>query len=168
MNIQFYEDTTLPENGLSIFLAGPTLRHNVFENSWRKDAVEYLEKLGFNGTVYVPESKTGDYSKINLDDKGYPEWEWARLEEATIILFWIPRDLTTLPGFTTNVEFGFYIASTPYKVVLGYPPKSPKNSYIGQMYSRFNDDGVADTLEDTVKHALNRIDKLRRDLLEAF
>jgi hypothetical protein len=30
---------------------------------------------------------------------------------AAAILFWIPRGLRTLPGFTTNVEFGLDVTT---------------------------------------------------------
>lgn len=159
----FYECRTLSYKP-SIFLAGPTLRNDYFENSWRKDAVRILEEKGFDGNVYIPESETGDYSAINLDDKGYPEWEWARLESphTQVILFWVPRDLDTLPGFTTNVEFGRYITLCPEKVVLGYPKSAPKNTYLGQLYDRFNKDGVCYTLEETIDKALERLNNKNR------
>ncbi len=152
----FYEDSMIPE-GKAIFLAGPTLRNDFFENSWRKEAVAILDELGFNGTVYIPESKTGDYSAINLDENGYPQWEWERIEKSDVILFWIPRDLKTLPGFTTNVEFGRYITLCPEKVVLGYPKGAPKNTYLGLLYMRFNDGGVTYTLKETIEKALDRL-----------
>lgn len=158
---RFYEHNDIVKDRPSIFLAGPTLRNDFFENSWRKDAVEILEKEGFDGAVYIPESMTGDYSAINLDDKGYPQWEWNRLETCDVILFWVPRNLETLPGFTTNVEFGRYITLCPEKVVLGYPVDAPKCTYLGTLYERFNNDGVANSLEDTLKHAIARINVLK-------
>lgn len=39
----------------SIFLAGPTLRNDSFNNSWRKIACEILDNLKFDGIVYIPE-----------------------------------------------------------------------------------------------------------------
>ena len=152
----FYENGELSDKP-SIFLAGPTLRNDFFENSWRKDAVRILEEKGFDGNVYIPESETGDYGAINLDVNGYPEWEWARLERSQIILFWIPRDLEKLPGFTTNVEFGRYITLCPEKVVLGYPKDAPKNTYLGQLYTRLTKDSVSYTLEETIENALKRL-----------
>ena len=152
----FYENEAFSDKP-SIFLAGPTLRNDFFENSWRKDAVRILEEKDFDGNVYIPESETGDYSAINLDTTGYPEWEWARLERSQIILFWVPRDLEKLPGFTTNIEFGRYITLCPEKVVLGYPKSAPKNTYLGQLYTRFNKDGVSYTLEETIDKALARL-----------
>ena len=42
-------------SGTSIFLAGPTRRGSCYEQSWRKEAVDILDELGYHGVVYVPE-----------------------------------------------------------------------------------------------------------------
>ena len=109
----------------SIFLAGPTYRDgqvkNPLERSWRKQAIDYLAKKKFSGTIYAPEPFLGDYKK-------QIQWETAHLEKANVILFWIPRDLKMLPGFTTNIEFGEYLNSG--KIILGYPKGAPKMKYL--------------------------------------
>ncbi len=156
MKLSFYEDSNISQTK-SVFLAGPTLRNDFFKNSWRSEAAEIFKEKGFDGTLYIPESETGDYEAIGLDDKGFPEWEWERLEECNIIMFWIPRDLETLPGFTTNVEFGRYITLCPENVVLGFPKEAPKNSYLKLLYERYNDDGVSYTLEETIEKVLKRM-----------
>jgi len=110
----------------SVFLAGPTPKD---ENtlSWRPEAVNILEGLGFEGYVYVPEPKEGHMGKW----PGYEdqcEWEQVHLDNATCVLFWVPRDMTSMLALTTNVEFGLYARSG--KVVLGYPPGAPHNRYM--------------------------------------
>ena len=50
------------------------------------------------------------------------------LHLSDVILFWIPRDLDTLPGFTTNIEWGVWHASG--RCVLGAPPNAPKLRYL--------------------------------------
>jgi len=115
----------------SIFLAGPTpRRHDV--KSWRPEAISILEKIGFDGTVYVPEPE-GWQSSIDYDDQVH--WEWEALNAATVVAFWIPRDMIDMPALTTNVEFGLLVNSG--KVVVGYPEYSPKNKYIGKLADRF-------------------------------
>ena len=48
-----YSDQEIIEGKKSIFLAGPTPRgENVI--SWRTEACQLLENLGFDGVVYVP------------------------------------------------------------------------------------------------------------------
>lgn len=59
-------------------------------------------------------------------------WEREALTEATTIIFWIPRQLTDMPAFTTNVEFGYWLHSN--KVVYGRPDNSEKNRYLDWLY----------------------------------
>lgn len=151
MIVSFYEDHNLSDLP-SIFLAGPTIRNGKFEDSWRYKAVELFEKLGFNGNIYVPESITGNYS---TDIKQTVQWEWDRLESSKKIMFWIPRDLETLPGFTTNIEFGRYITLCPNDVILGFPIGAPKTKYIELLYNRFSSHTIPHTLENTVATVYN-------------
>ncbi|MFD7787666.1 nucleoside 2-deoxyribosyltransferase domain-containing protein [Streptomyces nojiriensis] len=65
-------------------------------------------------TVLSPESRHGeraDRYETQVD------WETDARAAATAILFWIHRDLRTLPGMTTNVEFGLDVSTS--RAVLG-------------------------------------------------
>jgi 8-oxo-dGTP pyrophosphatase MutT (NUDIX family) len=111
----------------SIFLAGPTPRsEDVY--SWRIDALRILEQLNFDGVVFVPEFSTGKPT----DYDAQVDWEKECLTMADRIVFWVPRELKTMPAFTTNVEFGTWIDSR--KVVFGCPEGSPKNTYLKWLY----------------------------------
>lgn len=123
----------------SIFLAGPTLRNDSFNNSWRKVACEILDNLEFDGIVYIPE-----YSKSEnpMDFMNQVEWERDGLCNADIILFHIPRKLPELPGFTTNIEFGLYLARRPDNIYLCCPPNSEKNRYIEWLYNKEIPNGI--------------------------
>ncbi|MCI2422871.1 nucleoside 2-deoxyribosyltransferase domain-containing protein [Saccharopolyspora sp. K220] len=82
------------------------------------------------------------------------DWETDARSAATAILFWIPRDLKSLPGFTTNVEFGLDV--TTGKAVLGCPPDCPnpeRNRYLVYV-ARRHAVPVCETLTDTVAAAL--------------
>ena len=61
-----------------------------------------LARLGFDGAVFVPEPRDGAWTP---DYDGQITWEEAGLHRADCILFWVPRDMETLPGLHTNVEF---------------------------------------------------------------
>ena len=163
MNISFYEDVDIPKTK-SIFLAGPTIRNGSFEDSWRKEAVRLLEEAGFDGNVFVPESKTGDYRMLAGKEFDAPIWEWTALDASDIILFWIPRDLEKLPAFTTNVEFGRYTALVPEKVVLGFPKEAPKNKYLEKLYLKTCNRTPTYTLENTIKSALEQLKNKEIDL----
>jgi diadenosine tetraphosphate (Ap4A) HIT family hydrolase len=143
-------------NGPSVFLAGPTPR-TADVASWRNTAILRLERLWDGpGTLNVltPESRDG-HRAVEYDDQ--VEWETAGLDSATQILFWIPRDLETLPGFTTNVEFGLYARSG--RVVLGAPPSCPnpeRNRYLIFTAHRYGMP-VFETLDETITAALDRV-----------
>ena len=110
-----------------IFLAGPSPRGGKGRN-WRPDALESLEQQGFDGLVYVPLLEDGSWLgnfEMQMD------WELHYLEIADIIAFWVPRDLETLPGLTTNIEFGLFVKSG--KVVLGYPSNATHVRYMDRL-----------------------------------
>jgi diadenosine tetraphosphate (Ap4A) HIT family hydrolase len=142
-------------DGPSIFLAGPTPRSE--HVAWRNTAILRLERLWAGpGTLNVltPESRDGKRAAEYHDQV---EWEAAALDSATAIVFWIPRDLETLPGFTTNVEFGLYARSD--RAVLGAPPNCPnpeRNRYLVWTAHRFGMP-VFETLTETLTAARDRV-----------
>lgn len=133
-----------------VFLAGPTPR-DPQTPSWRPDALSILEALARRPTnVYVPERE--DWSSVNYDDQ--VEWEWWALSAASVVVFWVPRDLATMPGYTTNVEFGLMLGSKK-PMVLGYPLGAPKVKYL-DWHARRAGVQVCHTLEETLATALIR------------
>lgn len=94
-----YSDQEVIKNEKSIFLAGPTPRSLDVE-TWRKSAISILKNLGFDGVVYVPELEH-DNRTFNYDNQVW--WEREALHTANTIVFWIPRDMKTLPALTTNI-----------------------------------------------------------------
>lgn len=129
----YYVGDDLSKLGLceGIFLAGPTPR-DVVVQSWRPSALTILEKLGYDGSVFVPE--TADWGWLG-DYDAQVHWEWRALARCKAALFWVPRDLETMPAFTTNVEFGFMMGLRPSSVVLGAPAGTPKMRYLRSMVS---------------------------------
>jgi hypothetical protein len=145
----------------SIFLAGPTRRNSPYELSWRKDAVNILDRLGFTGNVFVPEPRNFDdfdFENAFGTKKGLHlihNWEWDRLQEADKIVFWIPRNIEDgMPAFTTNIEFGYWMAKNPEKVFLGYPDNAERNDYIEDLYTSINKRYISNNLEDLLKYTL--------------
>jgi hypothetical protein len=124
--------------------------------SWRPAAVEGLRRLWRAGgagrlVVFVPERRDG--RRIDSGDwDAQVAWEDECLQACDVIAFWVPRDLTTLPGLTTNVEWGRWESSG--KVVLGTPPAAPHTRYLRHYAHRY---GVAtvDTLDETMSAALD-------------
>ena len=132
-----------------IFLAGPTPRDKSVI-SWRIDAIEKLKELGFEGIVYVPEYE-GLQGREDYTDQAL--WEREALAEASVILFWIPRELEKMPAFTTNVEFGYWINRN--KIVYGRPDNARKIQYLDWLYDVDYMEQPYNNLNDLLKKSIS-------------
>jgi hypothetical protein len=144
----------LPTSGPSVFLAGPTPDKSLPVPSWRPAALDLLTALWTGPetlTVLSPESRNG----VRADRYEHQvDWEHDARAAASAVLFWIPRDMATLPGMTTNVEFGHDVTSG--RAVLGAPvdcPNPERNRYLIHLARRYGVP-VRETLHDTVAAAL--------------
>jgi len=154
-----YTGEDMPEKFTkSIFLAGPTPRNKEEQESWRPDALQILEDKGFDGVVFVPEDRNGEF-KLDYDDQ--VGWEEKYLNVADCIVFWVPRDLEPdskgypkMAAFTTNVEFGTWQSSG--KIVFGAPPQATKNGYLKHYSEKYNVP-VSETLADTLNDAMEML-----------
>jgi hypothetical protein len=147
-----YSDQTIPDGiktAPSIFLAGPTPR-TLDVPSWRPDAIHILSEMNFRGFVLVPEHQV---RKDHADYMAQVEWEYEGLENVKCIAFWVPRELKTLPGFTTNVEFGSYIRSP--RAVYGRPVIAHKCRYLDWLYGKVRGTEPHDSLEKLMRHAIH-------------
>ena len=148
-----YANQTPPVSWSSaIFLAGPTPRAETTVPSWRPEALKYLADQGYNGVVFVPEDEDGTWLH-NYDEQ--IEWENTCLNFADVIIFWIPRELEQMPGFTTNDEWGAWKKQDPMKLILGTPPDAPKVRY-QRYYAEKQNIPVCDSLEDVCFAAFTR------------
>ncbi|MEU6034881.1 nucleoside 2-deoxyribosyltransferase domain-containing protein [Actinomadura sp. NPDC047616] len=136
----------------AVFLAGPTPRTPDVP-SWRPEAVgELRARWRHPGrlVVFVPEHRHDRYE----DYTDQVEWEERCLHLSDEVLFYVPRDLKTMPAFTTNVEWGMWHDSG--RVVFGAPPDAPKNSYLRHYADKYGVPTAGD-LPGTVAAALERI-----------
>lgn len=134
----------------SIFLAGPSPRGQEDVN-WRPEALQLLEELGYDGVVFVPLPRMGDWSH------GYDnqvDWELQHLHMSDVVAFWVPRDTKKLPAYTTNVEYGMFFDTG--KAILGYPPEAQKMRYLAHLAQQ-EFVPMASTLKDTLKLAVERL-----------
>ena len=126
------------ENGISIpsevvFLAGPTPRSKDVK-SWRPQAIKILEEIdGYEGMVLVPEPSDGQKF---VSYTFQVEWERECLFNCSTIFFWVPREMQTMPALTTNIEFWYWIARDPLKVIYGRPHGAPHTSYLDWLYKK--------------------------------
>lgn len=149
-----YSDQEVIKGQKSIFLAGPTPREERVK-TWRKEACEILEKNGFDGVVYVPEYSTFRPLENYLNQV---EWEREALSNASIIVFWIPRELKDMPAFTTNVEFGYWIHSG--KIIYGRPDNSRKNGYLDWLYEKDTNNKPFSNLEELLNSSIELANKV--------
>jgi 8-oxo-dGTP pyrophosphatase MutT (NUDIX family) len=153
MQVVYYGEEAPQSFSKSIFLAGPTSR-NKSSVGWRPYALKLLEKLGYDGVVFVPEYRDWPPEE-KYDYSYYPTWEWKHLHMADVVVFWVPRDLVNLPGLTTNVEFGFYMNHS--NIVYGRPKNARKVKYLDWLI--FKNKGIyphAD-LEETLSQAASLV-----------
>ena len=143
-----YSDQEVIKGKKSIFLAGPTPRgENVA--SWRTEACQILEQIGFDGVVYVPEYSTWKPKEDYVDQA---MWERIALTDATVILFWIPRKLPDMAAFTTNVEFGYWLHSG--KAIYGRPNNASKIEYLDWLYRLDYDKAPYENLQSLLEASI--------------
>jgi len=118
-----------------VFLVGPSPR-SIDVQSWRPNAIDIFKQHEFDGVLYVPEprEKEGDDT---FDYHKQVYWEYralAHCREFGAILAWVPRELKTMPAFTTNVEFGLHVGSENF--FYGRPDNAPKTRYLDFLYKK--------------------------------
>lgn len=153
MRVIYAQEPLVNMKGMIIFLAGPTPRDAGVE-SWRpSSALSILKDIEFDGTVLLPEMRG-----VFTDDFEYSDqidWEQEGFEIADKIIFWVPRDLKTMPAFTTNIEFGYWLAKNPSKIIMGYPKGTVKMDYIEYMCSKHRISPI-NSLGDTINYAIDK------------
>lgn len=144
----------------SIFLMGPTPRSEEVP-SWRPTALRLFRMLSFDGTIFIPEDRP-DPDGVSRYRGSYDdqiEWEREALKRASVKLVWLPRDLATMPAFTTNIEWGMLWDSG--QIVFGAPDDAPKTAYL-RWYAALGAVPECATLPDTIASSLALLDTFER------
>ena len=151
MQIVYSQEQAPTHFSKSIFLVGPTPR-SPETPSWRPQMLQELEAAGYDGVVFVPEPRDGSWNKNYFHQI---EWEIQCLEMSDLILAWVPRDLSTMPAFTTNVEFGRYVSSQ--KLIYGRPDTAAKIGYLDWTYKEQTKLEPYNTLQDMAEATVSRL-----------
>ena len=161
MNIIYNLEEPFDRTKNTIFLAGGTSRIDI-TNSWRKEAIDILIEQGFEGNVIVPEPRNGFFDSTTFDKIVQIKWERKCLAIANIILFWIPRDLNSLPCLTTNIEFGEWFKSN--KCVLGIPNTAERMDYIKFLWQEYySSEKLFDNLAEQIEYILTKLNREPKD-----
>jgi 8-oxo-dGTP pyrophosphatase MutT (NUDIX family) len=137
----------------SVFLAGPTPR-SADVASWRPAVLELIRSQWAGPgrlVVFVPEPRDGG-AWAEYDDQRL--WELRWLSVADQVVFWVPRAMATLPGLTTNDEWGWLKDSG--RAVFGSPDDAVKVRYQRE-YARDQGVPLASSQAEAVGIALRRI-----------
>lgn len=128
-----------------VYLAGPVPRDHAAE-AWHSDAIEALRAVEYDGAIAVPRLSPGQ----SAEPEEQAGWEHQAMARADALLFWIPRTLWSLPGLTSNLEWGIWHDSG--KAVLGAPPDAPKMRYL-RFYADLAGAPSVDTLPEAARAA---------------
>ncbi len=131
----------------SLFLAGPTPRDPITP-SWRPEALRLLAELGYTGATVIPEPRGGEWLHSYA---GQIDWEVAMRARADLIAFWVPRELASMPAFTTNVEFGEDYDSC--RCLYGRPAEAQKCRYLDVRWEAMSGHAPHDNLRGLLAEA---------------
>lgn len=143
----------IPDSSPSVFLAGPTPRNDKVE-SWRPAMLEVLREVGYDGVAYLPEPRHGQWPRHYIDQM---KWELEAISKSTWSFVWVPRNLDTLPGFTTNIEFGEMLHTRPDRMLYGRPDGAPKTRYMDQRYESVCGRKPSTTMNEMVDELMGQL-----------
>lgn len=147
MQQEIYALEKIESTGHSVFLAGPTPR-DLSIQSWRPEMIKTLRECGYTGDIFIPE-KRGNYLDYEYVTNTY--WEVEHLNKATKIIFWIPREISKMPAFTTNIEFGEFMHSG--KIILAFPPEAEKMRYL-EVRAQMHNIPIFHTMKDVAEYLI--------------
>lgn len=157
MQIKYYGDKV--ENvKKAISLCGPTPRNNKTK-SWRIEALNILQKLEYDGIVYVPELR--DEIQVFKNKEEQALWERECYTNSNVIVFWVPRKFPSMLGLTTNVEFGYWLKSK--KCIYGRPNGAYRTSYLDWLYNLEYNKKPINSLEELLEQTIIMCEEVKNE-----
>lgn len=169
MKLVFSDQPFPTEVEKTIFLAGPSPRYTegsqIRTDTWRHQAVDILESLGYDGHVFIPLPRwafvAGTAERNAIDYLSQIDWEKDGLNRADVLFFYVDRKKDN-EGLTTNIEFGKYADSG--RMVYCRPHDAVKVRYLDTVWIEKDRDffmnmthGLAECI-DRVKVPCHRVD----------
>lgn len=142
-----YSDQEIIKGEKSIYLVGPTSGDKNIP-SWRLEACKYLEEIGFDGVVYVPEISTKEKEK----GKNQERWERHAILESSIICFWIPKEIENDLYTDTDLDFGYWFSTN--KVIYGTNAQTKTTRYLDWLYRLDYKKDPENNLEDLLNKSV--------------
>lgn len=140
----------------TVYLAGPCARTKE-QTRWQEQAIEILNKYATDIVIVDPTNLETNDTLEGFDWNKENEWEHETMWRADKIIFWVPRDLKEMPGWTTNIEFGYWIGSFPQKVFYGRPKDAPKTEYLDWLFKKQKPkENIYDSLEELILAVLKK------------
>jgi 8-oxo-dGTP pyrophosphatase MutT (NUDIX family) len=163
MQLVFSDDIFPTHVVRSIFLEGPSPRQNDVPH-WRYEALEILETMRFDGTVFIPVPRArfllGADDAASWTYDGQIEWECAARKRADVKVCWLARTIDRsqadlgMPGFTTNFELGEDFDTG--NLVYGRPASAEKCRYMDKRVASLGLP-VHESLEDLLNAAIESL-----------
>ena len=162
MIVMFYNEEIIDDkridNESSIYLAGPT-RWNQHLVSWRKEAIEILKLLEYDGFVYAPEYSI---DKFEENYKEMASWRKEKLQIATTIVFWVPKNYPI--SNCSNAEFAYWLAKRKEDFIYGREVVNSnykERMYLDWLYEEEKRSRPFDMLEELLKEAVINATELK-------
>lgn len=134
-----------------LFLADSTFQQDKLNSSWRIDAIQLLEQLGYDGIIYLSEEREGSPGSTFLDDEAKVRWTRGALMRSDVIVFGLPEDLKGPPDIVMGVELGWLMESG--RIILAMPSEREARNlhlYIQQFAVPYYTQ-LSDALHEAVK-----------------
>jgi 8-oxo-dGTP pyrophosphatase MutT (NUDIX family) len=89
-----------------LYLVDLTSQQGGADSSWWAEAVELLERLSYDGVVFVPEERGGGLTPALLDDEARVRWIHGALMRCDVSVFVLSATAQALPDGVMGVELG--------------------------------------------------------------
>ena len=153
-------ESLIPKKKIYVFLGGPIQG----ATNWR----DWIPNFGSDVELINPVRSENIDHLTDYEYHRQVEWETLGLRISDIVLFWIPKEVVSIPGRdyaqTTKIELTENLVRGK-KVVLGIEPGVNTRRYLVEKYKSYcgQNSTVGETFDQTMKLLKSEIDKVRNN-----